>query len=126
MTHPIKRLALAVALLMAATGVALAETEFSTKATVVSLDAKTRTMTVRSLAEGAKEKPKDYVVRWDDKTAFVKEGATWADEPTKIKVADVTPSTRVYVTISDRFFNFPGQKNDTLWLQTLKVLRPAP
>jgi len=110
---------------LAVAPLARAETGFSTKATVVSVDLKAQTMSVRSLPQGANDKVKEYLVHWDDKSKFVKEGATWADPPTDITAESVAPGTAVYVSITDRFFNLPGQKNDKLWIDTLKVLRPG-
>jgi hypothetical protein len=118
-----QRAVLAVACLLAGESFAVAESEFATRATIVSIDLKTQTMKVQSVPDDAKEKPKEYVVHWDEKSTFVKEGATWADKQTSVDVKSLAPATRIYVSITDRFFNFAGQTRDKLWIDTLKVLR---
>jgi hypothetical protein len=97
---------------------AIAITEFATRAYVVSVDAKAKSITVRHTDEA--KKWKETVAVWSDSTDWQRcDKQIWDCKPATAELAkDLAKDAKVYVTISDEG---DGKKR----LATLKTMPPG-
>jgi len=95
------KLALATAFVLLA-GLAQAITETATRAFVVSVDAKTKSITLRHKPTGSATF-KELVVVWDDKTEWGRsDKEIWDTKPATVDlVKDLKKDTKVYAGFSD-------------------------
>ena len=111
------RIALAAAL-VALAGLAQAMVVFSARAYVVSVDTKTKSLTLRYIPQDGKEF-KQVVTVWDDKTDWKRaEKEIWDEKPAPDLAKDLKKDTKVYVTIRD-------DHDGKLVLESLKTIPPG-
>jgi hypothetical protein len=111
------RIALAGAL-AALAAVAHASVVFGTRAYVVSVDAKAKTITLRYIPEGSKGF-KQAVAAWDDKTEWKRaEKEIWDEKPAPDLAKDLKKETKVFVNIRD-------DHDGKLVLEYLKTIPPG-
>jgi hypothetical protein len=113
----------AVALLMVAVAVK-AEIETMTRAYVVSVDLKAKSMTLK---QKTNDKWEESVAVWDDKTEWQKVGAQiWEKMPATADLAKkLKKDDKVYVSlVSNPLHEHAGVDSKTLWLKSLCTMPP--
>jgi hypothetical protein len=111
----LKMTAIAIALSFLAAGV-MADIGFATRAYVVSVDAKAKSMTLKHTGSDNKTW-QESVVSWDDKTKWERSDThIWERTPATADLAkSLKKDDKVYATINDR-----GGK--TLWLEAIRTI----